>query len=101
MVDASNHFHNYSKLISVTKQKPIIFLPTCVLTVPRVLFDGWSSSHFDVLFSSDKELDAMTTTIISTIKDYHMDGIVLEIWSQMPPKKSKYSATHFFLYDSH
>jgi len=65
--------------------------------VPRVLFDGWTSSHFDVLFSSDKELDAMTTTIISTIKDNHMDGIVLEIWSQMPPKKSK-QAIHVISY---
>ena len=64
---------------------------TFIFEVPRVLFDGWTSSDFGLLFSSEKEIEEMTNTIISVIVNYHMDGIVLEIWSQMPPKKSKYS----------
>lgn len=57
--------------------------------VPRVLFDGWSASNYDTLFSSTSEIQSMSQTLVNVIKENNMDGIVLEIWSQMPPKKSK------------
>ena len=57
--------------------------------MPRVLFDGWSSSDYGALFSSEDEIEDMTNTILRVLIDKGMDGAVFEIWSQMPSQKAK------------
>lgn len=54
-----------------------------VKIVPRVLFDGWTGSDFQVLFSSEDEIEDCVQSLVDYIKSNHLDGIVLEVWSQV------------------
>lgn len=55
-----------------------------VKIVPRILFEGWQPRDFRELFDSENQRDKLANNIITLIKMHHLDGIVLEIWSQMP-----------------
>ena len=57
--------------------------------VPRVLFDGWSASDFKGLFSSEDEIDDMLEALTQVLVENNFDGAVIELWSQLPRKKSK------------
>jgi len=54
-----------------------------VKIVPRVLFDGWSSDDYYSLFTTGTEPKELTKTIITSLKAYKFDGVVLEVWSQL------------------
>ncbi|KAG7167027.1 Chitinase domain-containing protein 1-like, partial [Homarus americanus] len=55
--------------------------------VPRILFDGWQAHDFRELFDSEIQRSKLANDIISMIRMHHLDGIVLEIWSQMPTRE--------------
>lgn len=58
-----------------------------VKIVPRLLFDGWQPRDFRELFDSEPKWNRVINDIISMIKMHKFDGIVLEIWSQIPTQK--------------
>ncbi|XP_042225616.1 chitinase domain-containing protein 1-like isoform X2 [Homarus americanus] len=58
-----------------------------VKIVPRILFDGWQAHDFRELFDSEIQRSKLANDIISMIRMHHLDGIVLEIWSQMPTRE--------------
>nr|XP_023027139.1 chitinase domain-containing protein 1 [Leptinotarsa decemlineata] len=51
--------------------------------VPRIIFDQWTSQDYVELFSTTKELRALSKTFIQTAKKYGFDGYVIEVWSQI------------------
>ncbi|XP_045621654.1 chitinase domain-containing protein 1 [Procambarus clarkii] len=55
-----------------------------VKIVPRILFDGWQLHDFREFFDSENQRYKLAIDIINMIKMHHLDGIVLEIWSQIP-----------------
>ena len=59
------------------------------IVVPRVLFDGWSAADFKSLFSSEDEVEDLADAVVKVLLDHDLDGAVIELWSQMPKKKSK------------
>lgn len=57
--------------------------------VPRVLFDGWTASDFNALFSSEDEIEDCVNVVLQFIKKNKFSGITLEIWSQLGGKNRK------------
>ncbi|KAK4316793.1 hypothetical protein Pmani_012051 [Petrolisthes manimaculis] len=55
-----------------------------VKIVPRLLFDGWQPAHFRELFESASKRQQLAADIVNLIKKHGFDGIVLEVWSQVP-----------------
>lgn len=55
-----------------------------VKIVPRILFDGWQPNDYRELFSSKNQRSKLASDIVNMIKVHHFDGIVLELWSQIP-----------------
>ena len=51
--------------------------------VPRMLLDGWSLEGFVSLFSQSKYMYKFVDTIVNFVEERNLDGIVLEIWSQL------------------
>lgn len=51
--------------------------------VPRLLLDGWSLDAFLLLFNNDHYIYKFVETITNFIEERQLDGIVLEIWSQL------------------
>lgn len=51
--------------------------------VPRMLLDGWSLDGFLALFNNDKYIYKFVETITNFVEERQLDGIVLEIWSQL------------------
>merc|ERR1719354_1485438 len=60
-----------------------------VQVVPRVLFDGWSEKDFKLMMQSEDEIEDMVNVIVGKLEEYELDGIVLEMWSQLPVKYVK------------
>ncbi|XP_048758386.2 chitinase domain-containing protein 1-like isoform X1 [Ostrea edulis] len=60
----------------VTKGKPAEM-------VPRVLFDGWSRSDYESLFSSEDAMEDCANALLKFIKKKKFPGVVVEIWSQL------------------
>jgi len=60
-----------------------------VKIVPRILFDGWSSDDFYALFTTGTEPKELTKTIVTSLKAYKFDGVVLEVWSQLGGQAKK------------
>ena len=57
-----------------------------------MLFDGWSHADYKALFGSEDEVEDLMDTVVKVLVEEGMDGAVIEIWSQLPPKKrNKYS----------
>ena len=59
------------------------------LLVPRVLFDGWTYKDFVSLFSSEDEIEDMIEVLSDTLISNLMNGMVLELWSRLPPNSVK------------
>ncbi|XP_052223447.1 chitinase domain-containing protein 1-like [Dreissena polymorpha] len=57
--------------------------------VPRLLFDGWSTTDYSELFSSEDAIEDCIKVILDTVKEYTFDGLVVEIWSQLGGKAKK------------
>eukprot|EP00111_Clytia_hemisphaerica_P025037 TCONS_00073716-protein len=51
--------------------------------VPRMLLDGWSLEGFVSLFSQSQYMYKFVDTIVNFVDERNLDGIVLEIWSQL------------------
>jgi len=52
--------------------------------LPRVLFDGWTGKDYVELFQSDDLLRMAAKTIAKTVlEELKLDGVVLELWSQL------------------
>ncbi|XP_047123079.1 chitinase domain-containing protein 1-like [Hydra vulgaris] len=56
--------------------------------LPRILFEKWSVSDLQALFSKEKSLLLLVTKIVDFIELHDFDGIVLEIWSQFAHNKN-------------
>ena len=52
--------------------------------MPRVLFDSWSEPDFKALFASEDEIEDMIIEVANTLHEFEFDGMVLELWSQLP-----------------
>jgi len=57
--------------------------------LPRVLFDGWTYKDFVSLFSSEDEIEDMIEVLSDTLISNLMNGMVLELWSRLPPNSVK------------
>ncbi|CAH2325368.1 chitinase domain-containing 1 isoform X1 [Pelobates cultripes] len=55
--------------------------------VPRILFDGWSYQDFESVFSSEDEIEELSSALVQTAKEEHFDGFVVEVWSQLGGQK--------------
>lgn len=55
--------------------------------LPRILFDGWSGKDWMKMMQrvvkTKEEARDIARIIWNTLEDYEMDGIVLEMWSQL------------------
>ncbi|XP_078310526.1 chitinase domain-containing protein 1-like isoform X1 [Crassostrea virginica] len=51
--------------------------------VPRVLFDGWSRTDYDKLFSDESAIEDCASVLLKFINKKKFPGIVVEIWSQL------------------
>ena len=51
-----------------------------------MLFDGWSEKDFKLMMQSEDEIEDMVNVIVGKLEEYELDGIVLEMWSQLPVK---------------
>jgi len=51
--------------------------------MPRLLVEGWSTDAFMILFRQNDNMYKFVETIVNFIEDRHLDGIVLEVWSQL------------------
>ena len=51
--------------------------------VPRLLLDGWTIDSFLLLFNNDQYIYKFVETITDFVEERQLDGIVLEIWSQL------------------
>lgn len=58
-----------------------------VKIVPRLLFDSWQPRDFRELYLSEPKRNRVINEIINMIKMHNFDGIVLEIWSQIPTQQ--------------
>ncbi|XP_047144279.1 chitinase domain-containing protein 1 isoform X1 [Hydra vulgaris] len=56
--------------------------------LPRMLFEEWSVSDLQALFSKEENLHLLVTKIVDFIELHDLDGIVLEIWSQFAHYKN-------------
>lgn len=56
------------------------FLPT---VLPRILFDKFTDSDFSKLLTHQHEQQAAVAVIVQAARKYSLDGVVLEIWSQL------------------
>ncbi|XP_072032262.1 chitinase domain-containing protein 1-like [Amphiura filiformis] len=54
-----------------------------VKVVPRLLFDGWSRGDYKAVFNSEDVLQNLAKTIVNFYKKHKLDGVVLEVWSQL------------------
>ncbi|GLV39421.1 uncharacterized protein CBL_13300 [Carabus blaptoides fortunei] len=54
-----------------------------VKIVPRVLFDDWSNKDYFNLFTSIEEKEAIAKVFINTCRTWKLDGIIIEVWSQL------------------
>lgn len=54
-----------------------------VKIVPRIIVEGWRPNDFQDLVDNRFERDDMAKIIIDVITKHQLDGIVLEIWSQI------------------
>lgn len=51
--------------------------------VPRLLLDGWNLEGFLALFNNDQYIYRFVETITNFVEERQLDGIVLELWSQL------------------
>ena len=49
-----------------------------------MLFDSWSEPDFKALFASEDEIEDMIIEVANTLHEFEFDGMVLELWSQLP-----------------
>ncbi|KAK2726416.1 chitinase domain-containing protein 1-like [Artemia franciscana] len=57
--------------------------------VPRVLFDSWAIGDYRTLFSDDEAKRQLALTIKNSIIKHKLDGVVLEVWSQVGGRQSQ------------
>lgn len=55
-----------------------------VKIVPRIIAEGWRSDDYNQIYASESLRSKIADDIIEVIEKYNLDGIVLEIWSQVP-----------------
>lgn len=55
-----------------------------VKVVPRVIMEGWHRDDFEEIVNSEVKRGEVTNDILGIIKKHNLDGIVLEVWSQIP-----------------
>jgi len=65
-----------------------------VQIVPRVLFDSWREPDFKALFASEDEIEDMILEVTNTLHEFDFDGMVLELWSQLPGYNTNKKAIH-------
>jgi len=51
--------------------------------LPRLLFDRWAGKQFVELFSKEKKQKQLKKLLVKTAKENELDGLVVEIWSQL------------------
>lgn len=60
---------------------------SAVKIVPRLIFEGWSASQFQTLVEDQSLRKDLTKDLISLAKEHQFDGLVLEVWSQLPARQ--------------
>lgn len=55
-----------------------------VKIVPRIIAEGWRPDDFNQVYESESQRSKIADDLIEVIEKYNLDGIVLEIWSQVP-----------------
>jgi len=58
-----------------------------VKIVPRIIAEGWRPADFNKVYESESERSKIAEDLIKVIENYNLDGLVLEIWSQVPAIK--------------
>ncbi|KAF2351959.1 Glycoside hydrolase family 18 catalytic domain [Trinorchestia longiramus] len=58
--------------------------PAGTKIVPRLIFEGWSPVEYQALVDSKKLCQHLAADVIAVIKSQQLDGVVLEVWSQLP-----------------
>ncbi|KAM6157633.1 chitinase domain-containing protein 1 isoform 3-T3 [Rhynchocyon petersi] len=55
--------------------------------VPRLLFEDWTFDDFKSVSDSEDEVEELTKTMVQVAKTQHLDGFVVEVWSQLLSQK--------------
>lgn len=55
-----------------------------VKIVPRIIAEGWRPDDYNKVYESESQRTKIADDLIEVIERYNLDGIVLEIWSQVP-----------------
>lgn len=56
------------------------FFCVVFLVVPRILFESWTADDWFSMFNNSQEQTSLAKTLIDVCKQYHFDGVVIEIW---------------------
>lgn len=51
--------------------------------VPRLLFEDWTHEDFRSVLESEDEIEELGRTVVQVAKSQHLDGFVVEVWSQL------------------
>uniref|UniRef100_A0A2P2I3M3 Chitinase domain-containing protein 1 n=1 Tax=Hirondellea gigas TaxID=1518452 RepID=A0A2P2I3M3_9CRUS len=54
--------------------------------VPRIIFEGWGAGEFQALVESAALRRQLAQDLLSLIQSEQFDGLVLEVWSQLPTR---------------
>ncbi|XP_037373236.1 chitinase domain-containing protein 1 [Talpa occidentalis] len=55
--------------------------------VPRLLFEDWTHEDFRSVLDSEDEIEELGKTLVQVAKSQHLDGFVVEVWSQLLGQK--------------
>ncbi|XP_036137016.1 chitinase domain-containing protein 1 isoform X2 [Molossus molossus] len=55
--------------------------------VPRLLFEDWTPEDFRSVWDSEDEIEELSKTMVQVAKSQHLDGFVVEVWSQLLSQK--------------
>ncbi|KAG8515702.1 Chitinase domain-containing protein 1, partial [Galemys pyrenaicus] len=55
--------------------------------VPRLLFEDWTHEDFRSVLDSEDEIEELCKTLVQVAKSQHLDGFVVEVWSQLLGQK--------------
>ncbi|XP_008068366.1 chitinase domain-containing protein 1 [Carlito syrichta] len=55
--------------------------------VPRLLFEDWTYDDFRNVLDSEDEIEELSKTVVQVAKNQHLDGFVVEVWSQLLSQK--------------
>ncbi|XP_027435179.1 chitinase domain-containing protein 1 isoform X2 [Zalophus californianus] len=55
--------------------------------VPRLLFEDWTHEDFRNVLDSEDEIEELGKTVVQVAKSQHLDGFVVEVWSQLLSQK--------------